>query len=226
MVYITGDTHRNFDRIFDMSWYFEENDVIVILGDAGINYSGNPDDYNLKRDLSELSVVLFCIHGNHEMRPESISTYEQIEHFGGTVYWEPEFPNLLFAKCGEIYWLDGKSCIAIGGANSVDKAQRIPGVNWWDDEQPSEEIKQLVEERLHIENWRVDAVFSHTCPYKYLNSLNLQTGSEDVHIDNSTEMWLDSIDDRLDYGAWYCGHFHTDETIDNIRFFYNEFDEL
>ena len=58
-----------------MSWYFEENDVIVILGDAGINYSGNPDDYNLKRDLSELSVVLFCIHGNHEMRPESILTY-------------------------------------------------------------------------------------------------------------------------------------------------------
>lgn len=37
MIYITGDTHRDFERIFD---FCEENgttkdDVLVILGDAG-----------------------------------------------------------------------------------------------------------------------------------------------------------------------------------------------
>ena len=40
MIYITGDTHRDFGRIFD---FCEENgttkdDVLIILGDAGINY--------------------------------------------------------------------------------------------------------------------------------------------------------------------------------------------
>ena len=225
MVYITGDTHRHFDRIEEMIWYFEENDVIVILGDVGINYSGFPEDYELKKDLSELPVVLFCVHGNHEMRPENLSSYEQEEFYGGEAYYEPEFPNLIFAKCGEIYDLGGKRCMVIGGANSVDKAKRTPGVDWWDDEQPSEEIKYRVEKRLKDEGWRVDVVLSHTCPAKCFKRLYSFGYTGEKH-DISTEKWLDSIEDRLDYDAWCCGHFHTDENIDKVHFFHHGLDEL
>ena len=39
-IYITGDTHREFDRIryFCEKNKTTKNDIIIILGDAGINY--------------------------------------------------------------------------------------------------------------------------------------------------------------------------------------------
>ena len=47
-----------------------------------------------------------------------------------------------------------KKCIAIGGAFSIDKKQRIAKKwGWWEDEQPSDEIKQRVEERLDNDQW-------------------------------------------------------------------------
>ena len=65
--YITGDTHRDFSRIED---FCEENetsvdDVMIILGDAGINYYLNHSDKELKSRLSRLEITLFCIYGNH-----------------------------------------------------------------------------------------------------------------------------------------------------------------
>jgi 3-oxoacid CoA-transferase subunit A len=42
-------------------------------------------------------------------------------------------------------------------------------------------------------------------------------------VDNSTEKWLDSIDDRLTYSKWYCGHFHTSKIIDKMQFMFNDF---
>jgi 3-oxoacid CoA-transferase subunit A len=195
---------------------------LIILGDAGINYRGDPEDREIKKGLSKLPITLFCIHGNHEMRPENVGTYEEAERFGGTVYAEQEFPNLLFAKDGEIYLLDGKRCFVIGGAYSIDKAFRLANNwNWWEDEQPSDEIRARAEKRLESENWDVDIVLSHTCPYKYMPRETFINGIEEKHINNETEMWLDHIESRLTYSSWYCGHFHTEKNIDNMRFMYN-----
>jgi 3-oxoacid CoA-transferase subunit A len=52
------------------------------------------------------------------------------------------------------------------------------------------------------------------------------SGIDDKKVDKFTEQWLDSIEDRLEYTRWYCGHYHTDKTIDKLRFLYNDFLEL
>jgi hypothetical protein len=39
-------------------------------------------------------------------------------------------------------------------------------------------------------------------------------------VDNSTELWLDSIEKRLNYKKWYCGHFHVEKKIDKTIFLY------
>lgn len=58
--------------------------------------------------LYRIHLTLFRIHGNDEERPFNMDTYEEREWHGGTVYMEPEFPTLLFAKDGEIYGFDGR----------------------------------------------------------------------------------------------------------------------
>ena len=228
MFFVTGDTHRDFERIEEICIYEDTtiDDVIIILGDVGINYYGEPYDWDIKEELSEYEVTLFCIYGNHEKRPENISSYEEKEWRGGIVYWEPDYPNLLFAKDGEIYELDGYRCIVIGGANSIDKHLRKRGIDWWEDEQASEEIMARVEEQLAAENWRIDIVLSHTCPYSYMPMDAFLPNIPQQSIDNTMEKWLDTIEKRLDYSRWYCGHFHTDQSAGDIKFLWHEYTEL
>ena len=97
---------------------------------------------------------------------------------------------------------------------------------WWPDEQPSDEIKHQVEEKLEGMDWDVDVVLTHTAPLKYepievfLPMINQST------VDKSTEQWLDSIEEQLYYDMWYCGHDHTAKKIEKIQFMYNDFDEF
>lgn len=46
MIYITGDTHRDFSRLYGKT--FNKDDVLIILGDVGINYFLNAEDKKIK----------------------------------------------------------------------------------------------------------------------------------------------------------------------------------
>ena len=224
MVYITGDIHGEVCRISRIvkKYNITPEDIIVILGDVGVNYFGNrADDLDGKAELNRLGVPILCIHGNHEMRPETLRTYVETQWNGGAVYWEKTFPNLFFAKDGEVYDLEGTKAIAIGGAYSVDKWYRLRrGYRWFPDEQPSDSIKARVERKLEEINWQIDAVFSHTCPYRYIPREAFMSSVDQSTVDNSSELWLDSIAEKLHYRAWYCGHWHIEKRIDKMHFLF------
>lgn len=145
MIFITGDTHGNFERVeaFCRRFQTSHDDILIILGDAGINFSEARYDSLKKRLLESLPITVFAIHGNHEQRPYTIDSYKEKLWYGGMVFYEDEYPSILFAKDGEIFDLNGKQTIVMGGAYSIDKAIRLAyGWGWWEDEQPSEEIKR------------------------------------------------------------------------------------
>jgi len=225
VVVFMGDIHGNPARVLLYSEYLKltENDIIVLLGDVGMNYDGDSHDRFAKKQLASVPATVLCIHGNHENRPQNIDTYKEAEFNGGKVLVEDEFPNLLFAVDGEIYNLEGKKAIAIGGAYSVDKYYRLErGYGWWEDEQPSPEIKAKVESVL--ESNTVDIVMSHTCPFKYIPREMFLPGIDQSGVDNGTELWLDRIEDKIDYEAWFCGHWHTDKRIDKMHFLFKDYE--
>lgn len=227
-VYLTGDTHGDFTRIFQFcdEYGTTEDDILVILGDAGINVCCDFRDNILKRELTNLSITLFCIHGNHEERPFLLG-YEEMEWHGGIVYYEEMYPNLLFAKDGEIYDFDGKKAIAIGGAYSVDKFYRInSGYPWFESELPTDEIKEYVEEQLDKCGWCVDYVFSHTVPIQYEPVWAFISGLNQDMIDKSMERWLQDIAEKLDFERWYAGHYHVESEEDQIRIMFEDYEEL
>ena len=286
MFYITGDTHGSFQRIIDFVIKFNltKDDVLIILGDVGLNFYNNKTDEKNKKILSKLPNTFFCLHGNHEIRPENISSYKTKEYKGGIVYYEEEYPNILFAKDGEIFDFEInneiKKVAVCGGAYSIDKYYRIlryityreipeMSINeknlfydfcnkttskcniekdelekinnildklidfetsnkcsWWKDEQISEENKKNFIQNLTDLNWNIDIVLSHTTPLKYepvewfLSNLNQSS------VDKSMEEFLDTIENKLNYNKWYCGHYHGSKKIDKIQFMFNDFDEL
>lgn len=228
MIYITGDIHGEVWRIEDICNRYKttKDDLLIILGDVGFNYYGDGRDKKNKKKAQKLPIRVFCIHGNHEARPE-LGKYEEVVWNGGIVYVEEAFPDIMFAKDGEIYDIEGNKTLVIGGAYSVDKHYRLMrGWSWWEDEQPSEEIKKRVEGRLEQVGWKVDVVLTHTIPLKYEPVEVFLPGIDQSTVDTSTEEWLDYIEDNLDYKKWYGGHFHTNKKVDKIRLMFTEVDRF
>ena len=227
MIYITGDTHGRFGRVemFCARMDTTKEDILIILGDAGLNYYGDSRDRRTKEYLESLPITVFAIHGNHEMRPGTIPSYKTKLWHGGSVYYEDAYPSLLFAKDGEVFGLDGLQTIVIGGAYSVDKMYRLArGYGWWADEQPSDEIKQFVEHQLDSLDWKVDVVLSHTVPVKYEPTEVFLTGIDQSLVDKTTEEWLGKIEDRLEYRKGYAGHYHTAKKVDKLQLMFEDFD--
>lgn len=229
MIYITGDTHGEYQRIYDFCIKNKttKKDIMIILGDSGINYFLNERDYLLKKCLNDFPITFFCIHGNHEERPENIEGYIKKDFMEGEVFYEKHFPNILFGIDGEVYNFNNQKTLVIGGAYSIDKIYRLMhGYNWYASEQPSIETKEKVLNKLKSLDHKIDIILSHTCPYKYLPYEVFLSGVNQENVDHKTEEFLSEIEEHNKYQKWYCGHFHTDKVVDKIRFMFNDIDEF
>lgn len=230
MIYITGDKHTDFKEVLYFCYVNKTtlDDILIVLGDTGINYHANEKDNELKRNLKEYyPITFFCIHGNHEESPEKIDSYKTKRFHNGFVYYEEEYPNILFAKDGEVYDFNNHKVLVIGGAYSVDKYFRlVRGYNWYESEQPNDKTKSKVRKVLNNLDNKIDIILSHTCPYKYLPREMFLDGIEQSTVDNSTEYFLDEIEQTTDYKKWYCGHYHTNKKIDKMIFMFDEIEEF
>ena len=240
--FITGDKHRNFDSVrnFCQVMNTRRKDVLIVLGDAGFNYYDDSKDDALKKEVSELNITLFCLHGNKENRPQNIATYGLRSFCGGKVYYEPKYPNIFFAIDGEIYTFEGKKYMVVGGAHSVDKLRCLKeDLPWWEDEMPDDEIKALVESKLQSVGNSIYGMLTHTCPIDYLPREMFVSTRQNADmkrkpkrkkvknqfkpdIDRSTEIWLGELEKELDYKIWFCGHYHVDKQIDKIHMMHSD----
>ena len=127
--FIRGDCHGSFAFLRD---FCKENnttveDTLIILGDAGINYFLDKRDRKLKKYIAHFPITLFCVHGNHEERPQNISTYKAAyqEKYSCYCWYEEEFPNILFPFNGTATF-NGKKFLIIGNGNAVTYKEIFP----------------------------------------------------------------------------------------------------
>lgn len=213
MVYVTGDVHGFFGRVerFCSRVGTQVPDVLVVLGDACVNYWGDEADEALKRRLARLPLTFLFVHGNHEMRPEGMGAYRERAWREGRVWAEDAYPNLLFARDGSVFDLEGARCLVIGGAFSVDRDLRVAdGRPWFADEQPDASARAEVERACGRAGWRVDYVLSHTCPLDARPATAFRARACHAAADTSTEEWLSGLGRRLTYRRWLHGHFHVE----------------
>ena len=62
MIYVTGDTHREFSRFSRLD--LTKDDMIIVLGDVGINYYLDSSDDRVKKKLSKYPWSFFFIQDN------------------------------------------------------------------------------------------------------------------------------------------------------------------
>ena len=221
MFYITGDTHRDFTIVHNLP----KGSTLIILGDVGINYFLNEEDKELKEYLNSLDITFLCVQGNHEERPENIPTYKENKMYGGKVFIEDDYPNLIFLKNGEIYTINNKKVLVIGGAYSIDKNIRLTyGWHWFKDEQLNKSEMNMILEKY--QGTHVDVILSHTSPKKYEPVEVFLSGINQNTVDKTMEEFLVTVEETIKYDKWYCGHYHTEKIVDKIEFMFENIKEF
>ena len=245
----TGDTHGGVATISrisniqqNMPEYKPEETMIVILGDAGLNFWLNNTDKKYKKLLNSMNYHIYCVRGNHEQRPELIKSMVLVndENVKNVVYMEEDFPNIRYFVDGKIYNLLGYKCLVVGGAYSVDKWYRLARAGyarneaetadpkkcgWFQDEcLTSAEMAAIMEK---VKGESIDFVLSHTCPPSWEPTDLFLNGIDQSTVDKSMEIWLDELKDNIKWKYWLFGHYHADRIErPHVEQFYQEYEDV
>lgn len=224
-IFITGDCHGDFSKIenFLEDTQTTTEDLMIVLGDVKLNYFEDSKDIKKKKKLSRLPITFLFIHGNHEIRPQHISTYKKKNWNNGTVFYEEKYPNLLFAEDGNVFVINNKTFFVCGGAYSVDKYYRLGnGILWCEDEQPDDEIKK--KSSLNISRYKnnIDYILTHTCPISVLPRDTFRDEIDQSTVDLTTEIWLEEIKKQISFKNWFCGHYHIDRRSNKLIFVFDD----
>ena len=226
--YIGGDIHGDWRPV--RNWVVnelttpKEESALILLGDVGANYFGDYRDRNFKRALNKIGIKIYCLRGNHEMRVKDAIPYSNYKHFfddnaEGPVYVEDGYENIYYlSDYGDFYRFNGKNCLVVPGAYSVDKYYRLQnGWNWFENEQLNDKERGRI--LLFAHNINFDYILAHTCPLSwqpYINDLFLNSLDQST-IDKTMEKFLDDLIDDCSYKHFYFGHFHDDRDIKDVN---------
>lgn len=135
----------------------EANPVILHAGDFGIWPGGNGNAYlkNVTNALAEHNAELWFVDGNHEdhdrlARERWGHQPDEAVRITRNVTWLPR---------GHRWTWHDRSWLAMGGATSVDRPARAPGVSWWPDEAIT--IEQATDA---CDAGPADVMVTHDCP--------------------------------------------------------------
>lgn len=243
-IFALGDIHGKWQPIRD--FYLKnkieyeldtKENVMILLGDSGLNYFFNYRDEEVKSKLCKFPFTYFVIRGNHEQRPsicmdQNRSHWHMENFWNNLVYVENKYPNIKYALDGPgIYsmpYISGyregteennyndkgkpfyrfRKVLTLPGAYSVDKHYRLAnGWSWFEGEQMTE-AEMNIARCLIKEHKNIDLVLSHTCPIIYEPTDLFLSCIDQSMVDKTMERFLGEVEYCIDYKLWLWGHYH------------------
>ncbi|WP_048895539.1 metallophosphoesterase family protein [Mycolicibacterium conceptionense] len=131
IIAIAGDWHGNFRwaRHILTTPHLRGVEAVVHTGDFGFWPGRGGQEYldRLEEVLAKLGIPMYWVKGNHEWQPElaawPVTDGVQIIR-----------PHIIHLPAGFRWTWQGQTWLALGGAVSVDREQRVAGIDWWPDE--------------------------------------------------------------------------------------------
>jgi len=236
MIYITGDTHGQFDKLYFLENSMDDHETkqenyLIICGDFGGIRTGTEKELSgLQKELCFPFKVLF-VSGNHE-NYDALEKFPVTEWHGGKVQRISE--NIIHLMRGQVYEIQGKKFFTFGGASSHDIADgilepndpnfaekfrklydshalfRVNHQSWWKQELPTDVEMSEGLQNLHSHNNTVDYVITRCAPTTVQYAFGLDNYEKDI----LTE-YLEQIKNTVSFEHWFYGHYHKDRTIYN-----------
>lgn len=237
MIYITGDTHADFNRFstkrFPQQKEMTRDDFLIVCGDFGIWHNNTEEKYWLDW-LSKKPFTLLFVDGNHENFDRLYGDeFDIVDFHGGKAHKIRD--NIYHLMRGYVFNLCGKKFFAFGGASSHDiddgildakdysslkeliddykkrtkhgQMLRINHLSWWKEELPSQAEMDFGEKTLKAYNYDVDYVISHSLPQEICSLCGYYNS------DTITMYFNKLLQDGLKFGEWWSGHYHQDKRI-------------
>lgn len=241
MIYVTGDTHRDFSRFNEDSFPVQKemtrDDTVIICGDFGGIWDGylSRNEKSVLENLMEKPFTIVFCDGNHE-NFDRLFYYQEEEWNGGRIHHIRD--NIYHLMRGEVYTIEGKKFFAFGGAASHDIRDGIldPAAFPEGDEDPAfyrtymDLVKQKKQFRIKGISWWPQEVPTEEEYAHGLENLAKHDFSVDYmithegpgslirrflgerYISSRLRDYMEELHERVNYGNWYFGHHH--ETID------------
>lgn len=198
-VLIAGDTHAIDDAAIELCEAAVAYDVGEVwqCGDLG----WWPRDKHGKRFieiLSEIEIPLYFADGNHE-------DHDRLTHDAPHEYEAAD--NIWYVPRGAIHEVERRRVLFYGGARSVDRQWRTPGISWFASELPN--TKQLSRAKSV---GAVDVVVAHDSPewvdYGYGPDHLSPWPMIDLAVSRGFRETLSELADVTTPTYWFNGHHH------------------
>ena len=208
MVYVTGDTHGDLSRFSSPDFRrLRKGDTLIVLGDFGFLWSGDKSEQAVLRKLSRKckKQTLLFLDGPHE-NFDLLRGYPTEEWNGGHV--QVIAPNIFRLMRGDIYTIEGETYFVFGGGQSPEHEMRMEANTWWEEEMPSAEEMLHGRETLQQHGNKVDYILTHTPSGKTSGYI-----SERGQRQHGLHIYLNTIEESVDFGRWFFASTHADKTI-------------
>lgn len=215
MIYITGDLHGQYDikklapKNFEDGQNLTKDDYLIIAGDFGLIFENEMSSREifLLDWLNEQPWTTLFIDGNHENFIR-LKEYNTEKWNGGDVSFIKD--SIIWLHRGQVFNINNKKFLTLGGGTSIDKNLRTAYVSWWPDENISYEDYLLTVKNIE-EHKHIDFVITHAAPTEFAKELFERFKLSYYNDVNSNT--LEQIKCYLnDYGYnhWFFGHYHLD----------------
>jgi predicted phosphodiesterase len=182
-------------------------DVILHLGDFGIMGFFQRYLDGLTDILTYGNLNLYFLDGNHEDHPR-LAEMPYIED--GT---QPFTERIFHLPRGYRWQWDGVRFLALGGAHSVDRQLRTPGMNWW-----PEELVTGSQAMAAIQGGRTDVMLTHDAPAGWVIP-DLESEDywppEEIRTANQHRSVLAAVAEIVQPTWLFHGHYHVRYTLTN-----------
>ena len=227
-IYITGDTHADFERLGSKS--FEDEDCyLIICGDFGGIWDGSNTDVYWLNWLEKKKFTTLFIDGNHE-NFDLLNAFPVSEWNGGKVHIIRD--NVIHLMRGQVFTIEGLRFFTFGGGQSHDiqagvldrsdpdfaekkrkldremALYRVDHESWWKEELPSGDEMEEGLKNLERAGNEVDVVLSHSAPSSIVDIFSRGFYKHDILTD-----YLETVKDRISFKHWFFGHYHDNRPV-------------
>ena len=200
MIFVTGDMHGDIDAFSERELgKLKKGDKLIVTGDFGFIWdNSNREIKNIER-LSKKKYDILFVEGAHE-NFELLKQYPEVDLYLGKGYRIAR--NIYCLKRGEIYKIDSKSVLAIGGGlspyeESLGDSPSMP---------TDEELKFAVDNIQGLRR-KIDLIITHEAPASVKKLIDRNASINDLNI------FLDTVMKNTKYGRWFFGSLHEDRDV-------------
>lgn len=213
MIYFTGDTHGDKDRLSKTALkQLGLGDTLIICGDFGFVWDNSTKEKKFLEKLSKRKCTICFVDGTHE-NFELLNSYPVTYWRGGKVRKITD--NVIHLMRGEIYEIERKIIFAMGGGES-------PEIDYKNDEDLTHQYELPTKQEMlngvnNLEkcNFNVDYIVTHEPPAKIRDFLLLSTNT--VTRATALGAYFDELSAQATYDKWFFGSMHMDKFISNSQ---------